>query len=67
MGPISRAAMVKRQITDSEFQGAVLEELQGIRAALNTLSGRIALDTETLTERIETLDQRITDAQRAPT
>jgi hypothetical protein len=64
MGPRSKEALVARQRADSEFQGAVLEELQGIREALNKLSGRIALDQETINERLETAEQRIADLAR---
>ncbi len=64
MGPRSKEALVARQRADSEFQGAVLEELQGIREALNRLSGRIALDQETLDERITAAEQRIAELAR---
>lgn len=63
MGPISRAAVVKRQEADSRFQGAVLEELQGIRSVLNRLVGMNALEKETINERIDRAEKRITELE----
>ncbi len=64
MGPASKAALVARQRADSDFQSAVLEELQGIREILNRLAGRYALEQETINERIETAEGRIARLER---
>jgi hypothetical protein len=65
MGPVSRAALVRRQEADSKFQGAILEELQGIREILNRLSGRHALDSETVNERLEAIETRVSTIEHA--
>lgn len=65
MGPVSRAAIVKHQRAVEETLGAVLEELQGMRAALNTLNGRNAMELETVNERIDRQDERISSIERA--
>lgn len=64
MGPNSRAAIVMRQRADSEFQGAVIEELQGIRSVLNRLVGTNALDKETIHERLDRTEERIAFLER---
>jgi hypothetical protein len=65
MGPISRAAVIKAQEADTRFKSAVLDELQGIRAALNTLTGRTALEAESINERIDRIEERLTARERA--
>jgi hypothetical protein len=64
MGPATKAALVARQQADSEFQGAVLEELQGIREAINKLAGRHSLETESINERVETVEKRVSQIER---
>jgi hypothetical protein len=51
LGPISRAAVIKAQEADTRFKSAVLDELQGIRAALNTLTGRTSIVTGVVPQR----------------
>jgi hypothetical protein len=65
MGPVSRAAVIKSQEADTRFKSAVLDELQGIRAALNTLTGRTALEAESINERIDRIEERLTARERA--
>ncbi len=64
MGPVSRAAIIKRQEADTRFQAALLEELQGIRASLNNLTGRGALETESINERIDRVEERLVTLER---
>lgn len=65
MGPTSKDATVRRQIADSEFQGAVLEELRGIREVLNRLAGSHELDKEQVNERLDKVEERVFDLERA--
>lgn len=65
MGPASRAAIIKAQEADTRFKSALLEELQGIRAALNNLTGRGALEIESVNERVDRVEERLTTLERA--
>jgi hypothetical protein len=65
MGPVSRAAIIKRQEAEERFFGAMIEELQGIRSALNTLTGRNALEIESVNERIDQAENRIVELERS--
>lgn len=65
MGPASRAAIIKAQEADTRFKAALLEELQGIRSALNNLTGRGALEIESVNERIDEAEKRIAALERA--
>lgn len=64
MGPVSRAAIIKRQEAEERFFGAMIEELQGIRSALNTLTGRNALEIESINERIDQTEERLAVVER---
>lgn len=65
MGPVSRAALIKAQEADTRFKSALLEELQGIRSALNQQNGRGALEVESINERIDRVEERLGDLERA--
>lgn len=65
MGPISRAAIIKAQEADTRFKSALLEELQGIRSALNNQNGRVALETESINERIDRIEERFGEFERS--
>ena len=65
MGPLSRSAVLKRWEAEEHFYGAMIEELQGIRSALNTLTGRGALEIESINERVERTEERLATLERA--
>lgn len=64
MGPASKAALVKRQLADSEVHAAILEELSWIRGKLNAMTGEGALDKESIDERLDKVENRIAAVER---
>jgi siroheme synthase len=65
MGPVSRAAVVQHQRAVESALGHIVDELQMIRVELQKQSGRTALDQETINERLERVETRVFDLERA--
>lgn len=65
MGPISRSAVAQHQRAVESALGHIVDELQMMRIELQKLSGRNALDKETIDERLDKVEDRVFEIERA--